>query len=97
MPMPMTEDLGAFFAEADFADSVVIGGLTVSAIFDVESEVVLGEAITLAPTLTLPASVAPAAADGTTVTVRSVAYKVRGPAQLLPPDGALKRLVLVRV
>lgn len=94
--MPMTEDLAAFFNEAEFAESVVIGGVTCSAIFDLETQVVLGgDAITLAPTLRLPTATAPAAAEGTACTVRAVAYKVRQ-VQLQPPDGATKLLVLTR-
>lgn len=93
--MPLTEDLAAFFATDDFADSVTVGGVAVQAIFDVESQVVVGELITLAPTLLLPAASAPAAADGTACVVRSVNYTVRQ-VLLEPPDGALKRLVLTR-
>jgi hypothetical protein len=95
--MPMDEDLSVFFNDAEFADTVVVGGLTVQAIFDVESQVVLGEVVTLAPTLRMPASVAPAAANGTVCVVRGVNYSVRGPAQLQPPDGATKLLILTRV
>lgn len=93
--MAMTEDLSAFFADADFAETVTVGAVSLLAIFDVESQVVLGELLTLAPTLLLPASAAPAVADGTACVVRSVNYTVR---QVLkePPDGALVRLVLAR-
>jgi hypothetical protein len=94
--MPMTEELTLFFDVGDFAESVTVGGVAVTAIFDTESQVVLGEVLSLAPTLLLPTTTAPAAADGTACTVRGVAYLVR---QVLldPPDGALKRLVLAKV
>lgn len=94
--MPMDEDLSVFFGTAEFADSVVVGGVTVLAIFDLEAEVVFGEVVTLAPTLRMPAATAPAAADGTVCVIRGENYKVRGTPRLLPPDGATKQLVLVR-
>lgn len=93
--MPMTEDLGVFFNSAEFADAVVVGGLTVSAVFDAESQVALGEVVILAPTLLLPAATAPAAADGTVCVVRGLNYRVRQ-VLLEPPDGVLKRLVLAK-
>ena len=93
--MPMTEDLAAYFNEAEFAESVVIGGVTCSAIFDDSTEVVLGEVLTRAPTLLLPTAIAPAAAEGTACTVRGAGYRVRQ-VQLVPPDASLKRLVLTR-
>jgi hypothetical protein len=93
--MAMTEDLAAFFAVDDFAEGVTVGGSAVTAIFDVQTQVVLGEVLSLAPTLLMPATTAPAAADGTVCVVRGLNYKVRQ-VLLEPPDGALKRLVLVR-
>lgn len=93
--MPMTEDLGAFFDDAEFAEPVVIGGATVDAIFDIASQVVLGEVVTLAPSLLLPAASVPAVDEGTACIVRAANYLVRQVLQE-PPDGAVVRLVLTR-
>lgn len=89
--MPATEDLTVYFSEADFADACTVGGVAAQGIFDSATELMLGEALVLAPSLLLPATVA--AADGTAVVVRGVSYVVR---QVLdqPPDGVLRRLVL---
>jgi hypothetical protein len=90
----MAEDLSVFFALGDgMAESVVVGGVLVNAIFDQATELVLGEVLGTYPTLLLPAASVPAAVDGTACTVRATAYTVR---QVLAeaPDGALVRLVL---
>lgn len=93
--MPMTEDLSVFFDPAEFAESVVVGAVTCNAIFDQAAQVLVGEVIVTAPTLTLPAASVPAVAEGTPCTVRAQAYRVR---QVLPqaPDGAIVLLVLAR-
>jgi hypothetical protein len=94
--MPFAEDLSPFFAPGGFGDAVVVGGVAVNAIFDIESQVVLGELITIAPTLLMATTAAPSAAAGTDCVIRGQNYSVR---QVLvePPDGALKRLVLAKV
>jgi hypothetical protein len=94
--MPFVEDLSPFFAIDGFGDAVVVGGVAVNAIFDTESQVVLGEVITIAPTLLMDATAAPAAAAGTDCVIRGLNYSVRQ-VLLEPPDGALKRLVLAKV
>ena len=82
----MAEDLAPFFA--DFGEACTVQGVDAVGIFDGASQLVLAE-----PSLQLPASVA--AAEGGTVLVRSVSYRIR---QVLdePPDGAVRRLVLAR-
>lgn len=94
--MPLTEDLSAFFNPAEFAEPVVVGGVTVNAIFDTAAQILLGEVIAAGPVLEMPAAAVPAAADGTACTVRGAAYRVR---QVLPkpPDGAIVQLVLVKL
>ena len=83
------EDLSPFFA--DFGEAVTVQGTAATGIFDTSADVVLGDVITNAPTLELPATVA--AAAGGAVVVRGVSYTIR---QVLaqPPDGALRLLVL---
>lgn len=90
--MAFTEDISLFFV--DFGEAVTVQGVAAVGIFNTSSEVVLGEALVMAPTLELPATVA--AAEGGSVVVRSLTYKIR---QVLdvPPDGALRQLVLARV
>ncbi|MBX3605369.1 MAG: hypothetical protein KF788_08860 [Piscinibacter sp.] len=89
----MTEDLTAFFT--DFAESVTIAGAAKSAIVDTSTELVLGDVLTHAPTLLLPAAEVPTVAEGAACVVRGAAHSVRQVLQE-PPDGALVRLVLVR-
>jgi hypothetical protein len=91
--MPMSEDLSTFLDVDEFATAVVIGGVTVNALFDVESQVLLGEVVALAPTLLVTADVV--AADGTVCVVNAINYRVRQ-VLLEPPDGAFKRLVLAK-
>lgn len=90
--MAFVEDLSPFFA--DFGEAVVVAGVPAVGIFNAASDVVLGDVVTTAPSLELPASVV--AAEGDAVAVRSASYLVR---QVLnqPPDGALRLLVLARV
>jgi hypothetical protein len=91
----VNEDLAAFYDVANGdAELVLVQGLQTPAIFNVQSEVLLGEMLVLSPTLRLPASVA--AADGGACTVRGQAYVIRQ-AQLIPPDGAEQLLVLAKV
>lgn len=87
----LAEDVTVFFA--DFGEAVTVNGVAAVGIFDTASEVVLGDVMTTAPTLELPASVS--AAVGQAVVVRSVSYTIR---QVLsqPPDGALRVLVLAQ-
>jgi hypothetical protein len=86
-----TENLAPLFA--DFGETVTVAGVSVRGIFDTSTELVLGDALTVSPSLEVPATVA--AAEGNAVVVRGVNYKIR---QVLdqPPDGALRVLVLAR-
>lgn len=90
--MAFAEDLAPFFA--DFGEAVTVNGAAAVAIFNSASELVLGDAVTMQPTLELPAAVA--AAVGHVCVVRGVSYAVR---QVLdqPPDGTIRQLVLARV
>jgi len=87
----MVEGLAPFFA--DFGEAVTVQAVAVRGIFNTASQVVLGDVVTTAPSLELPASVT--AAEGGTVIVRGVSYTIR---QVLDqePDGALRTLVLAR-
>jgi hypothetical protein len=89
--MDFVEDLAPFFA--DFGQAVTVNGVAARGIFNTATDVVLGDAITQAPTLEMPASVA--AAQGQTCVVGGVTYTVR---QVMdqPPDGAIRLLVLAR-
>ena len=86
-----TEDLAPYFA--DFGEAVTVQGVAARGIFDVSTDVALGDVLTTAPTVELPATVA--AAAGGSVVIRSVTYTIR---QVLdqPPDGATRLLVLSR-
>ena len=86
-----TEDLTPFFA--DFGEAVTVNAVAARAIFNTASEVVLGDVITTAPTLELPASVS--AAAGQACVVRGASYTVRQVVDL-PPDGVIRQLVLAR-
>lgn len=90
--MAFAEDLAPFFA--DFGEAVTVNGVAAVAIFNSASELVLGDVMTLQPTLEVPATVA--AAVGHTCVVRGLGYSVR---QVLdqPPDGAIRQLVLALV
>lgn len=89
--MDLAEDLTPFFA--DFGESVTVAGRAVRGIFNTASQVVLGDVISSAPTLEVPATVS--ASEGSAVAIRGAAYVVR---QVLDqePDGALRTLVLAR-
>ena len=89
--MPFVEDLAPFFA--DFGESVTVGGVSATGIFNTGSELAMGEVLTSAPSLEVPATVA--AAEGNAVVVRGVSYVVR---QVIDqaPDGALRLLVMAR-
>ena len=90
----MVDDLSAFYNVADGdAELVVVKGATVAALFERTSEVVLGDILTVAPTLRLPATSAVGVVDADVCTVRGSAYRVRQ-VQALPPDGRELLLVL---
>lgn len=90
--MPAAEDLAAFFDTEDGdAETITVQGQSVAAIFDTSTELALGEVLVQAPTALLPATVV--AAEGGLVTARAVSYVIRQVLNL-PPDGALRRLVL---
>lgn len=93
--MAVPEDLAAFYSVAfgDAEHCTVQGVAQVPGIFEVASEVLLGEALVVAPTLRLQATVV--AADGGLCTVRGQSYRIRN-VRLLPPDGREKLLVLAR-
>lgn len=90
--MAFVEDARVFFV--DFGEAVTVQGSAAVGIFNTASELVLNDVLVTAPSLELPATVA--AAEGGTVVVRGVSYKVR---QVIdqPPDGAVRLLVLARV
>ena len=79
---------------ADFGEAVTVNSVAVTAIFNAATELVLGDVLTTVPTLELPATVLSAA--GQICVVRGVSYAVRQ-VRDLPPDGAIRQLVLVRV
>ena len=89
---PFTDDLTPFFS--DFAEVVTLTATPVRAIFDAPSEIALGEAVVVAPSLLVPATAV--VASGDTAVVRGVSYRVR---QVLDegPDARLRRLILAEV
>jgi hypothetical protein len=89
-----SEDLSVFFA--DFGVSATLNGSAVTAMVDTSTELVLDGELTQAPSALLKTSDAASAAQGQSFVASAVSYLVR---QVLrePPDGALTRLVLVRV
>lgn len=89
--MAFAETISQFFS--DFAENATVNSVDVQGIFDLAGELVLGDTLTQAPALQVPASVA--AAAGQTCVVRGVSYLVRQVIDL-PPDGAVRQLVLVR-
>lgn len=90
--MPASEDLAAYFDVTNGdAETITVQGQAVAAIFDTSTELVMGEVLVQAPTALLPATVV--AAEGGLVTARAVSYVIRQVLNL-PPDGALRRLVL---
>ena len=92
----MTEDLIAFFDVAEFAETITVAGTPAAGIVDFFTDLQLGEVLTIAREVQLPASSAPGAAEGATVVVRGVTYRVRQ-VLLEPPDGVVLRLVLAKV
>jgi hypothetical protein len=91
----MAEDLSIFFGD-DFAVPATLNGVAVRAIVDGESVVEVNGVVTQAPTALLQSSDAAGAAPDQVFVASATNYRVR---QVLrePPDGALTRLVLVRV
>lgn len=89
--MAFVENLAPFFA--DFGEAVTVNGQTARGIFSTASELVLGDVVTIAPSLELPATVAAVAGQG--CVIRGVAYTVRQVIDL-PPDGVIRQLVLTR-
>lgn len=89
--MAFAEDLAPFFA--DFGEACTVAGQAVTAIFSAGSEIAVGEVLTAAPTLELPASVS--VSEGASVVVRGTTYTVRQVVDQAP-DGALRLLVLTR-
>ena len=85
------ENLAPYFA--DFGEAVTVNAVAARAIFNTSTEVVLGDVLTIAPTLELPATVL--AAAGQACVVRGVTYTVRQVVDL-PPDGVIRQLVLAR-
>lgn len=85
------ESLAPLFA--DFGEAVTVNGAAAVAIVNMASEVVIGDVLTIAPSLELPATVA--AVAGQECVVRSVVYTIRQVIDL-PPDGAVRQLVLAR-
>jgi hypothetical protein len=88
----VAEDLAPYFA--DFGEACTVQGVDVMGIFDSASQLVLDDVLVTQAALQLPASVA--AAEGGAVEVRGVSYVIRQVLDL-PPDGAIRQLVLARV
>jgi hypothetical protein len=91
--MQALDDVSIFFGD-EFAEEVLVDGLLVRGIYSISDEVVLDEVVVEAPTLRVPASVI--AAIGNTCRIRGNAFRVRQVLDM-PPDGAIRRLVLARV
>lgn len=91
--MQALDDVSLFFGD-EFAEEVLVDGLLVRGIYSISDEVVLNEVVVEAPTLRIPASVA--AASGNTCRIRGNSFRVRQVLDM-PPDGAIRRLVLARV
>lgn len=84
--MAFTETLSPFFDADDFAESVVIDGVSVSAIFDnawAQAGIGVAGAATADPVLTLPDASVPLEPEGKPVVVRGVAYRI----VRVEPDG----------
>lgn len=88
----MAENLAPYFA--DFGEACTVQGADVKGIFDSASQLVLDNVLVTQPALQLPASVS--AAEGGAVVVRGLGYVIRQVLDL-PPDGAIRQLVLARV
>lgn len=92
--MAVYEDLAPFYDVVNGdAELCQVGGAQVAGIFEVASEVLLGEMLVTAPTLRLPATVVVAERD--TCVIRGRSYLVRNVRQL-PPDGREHLLVLAQ-
>jgi hypothetical protein len=89
--MALVEDVTAYFA--DFGEATTVQGVAAVGIFNKASELQLGDMLTMAPSLELPATVT--AAEGGAVVVRGVSYVIRQVVDQ-PPDGVLRLLVLAR-
>lgn len=76
-----------------FGQPATLAGAAVRAVVDEASEVVLDDAIVLAPTAVVRS--VPGAAAGQSFLSAGVAYTVRQVLRL-PPDAALQRLILAR-
>lgn len=91
----LAEPLSVYFS--DFADACTLAGVAGRAIFDEASEEVGDDGlVTLSPSASVPATTWPAAAVGQTFVRAGVSYRVRR-VRKEPPDGAIVRLVLVRL
>ena len=88
------DDLSIFFDDDTFAEDVTVDGVAARGIFSESDEVALDEAIVNAPTLRVRSTVA-APSDAPCV-IRGVTYSVRTPLKV-PPDGAVRLLVLAKV
>ena len=89
--MAFVEDLSP--SCADFGEAVTVNAVAARGIFSQAAELVLGDVLTQGVALELPATVA--ASAGQPCVVRGVAYTIRQVIDL-PPDGAVRQLVLVR-
>lgn len=76
--MPFTEDLSVFLQVGDFATSITLNGVTVTAIFDREYAVaeVGGGVASTAPALTLKTADVPASPVGKSAVVSGTNYTV---------------------
>ena len=89
--MAFVEDLTPYFA--DFGEDVTVNSVAARGIFNKAAELVLNDVLTQGITLELPATVA--ASAGQTCLVRDTSYVIRQVIDL-PPDGAIRQLVLSR-
>lgn len=90
--MAFVEDVTEFFDETHgFAVSCVVGGSTVSGIFDNDFLTSLGVTAGTGPVLLLPASDAASASQGSSITVAGTSYTITG----IEPDGT--GMVLLRL
>ena len=91
--MAFTETLSPFFDADDFAESVVIDGVSVSAIFDnawAQAGIGVVGAATADPALTVPDASVPLEPEGKPVVVRGVVEHAR--AVFFQPGHALQRV-----
>lgn len=90
-----SEDLSKFFDTAGFAQAAVLDGADVEVIFDDSSIDVLNGVITANPSVLITSAQAASAAAGQSLTIGAAEYTVRS-VMSEGPDGAVKRLDLVR-